>query len=57
MKLNREIVRILSDPDARQRWTPIGLQPQPTHAGRIRQLIPRRRGDVARLREGEYQAE
>jgi len=29
-KLNREIVRILSGPDARERWTPIGLQPQPT---------------------------
>jgi tripartite-type tricarboxylate transporter receptor subunit TctC len=29
-KLNREIVRILSDPDAKQRWAPIGMQPQPT---------------------------
>jgi len=29
-KLNREIVRILSETDAKQRWTPIGLQPRPT---------------------------
>jgi len=29
-KLNREITRILSDADARARWTPIGLEPRPT---------------------------
>jgi len=43
-KLNREIVRILSDPDAKQRWTPIGLQPQPTTPEAFDKLI---RDDVA----------
>ncbi|HKB61403.1 MAG TPA: tripartite tricarboxylate transporter substrate binding protein [Burkholderiales bacterium] len=43
-KLNREIVRILSDPDAKQRWTPIGLQPQPTTPEGFDKLI---RDDVA----------
>jgi tripartite-type tricarboxylate transporter receptor subunit TctC len=28
-KLNREIVRILGEPDARQRWAPIGMTPRP----------------------------
>jgi len=43
-KLNREIVRILSDPDAKQRWTPIGLLPQPTTPEGFDKLI---RDDVA----------
>jgi tripartite-type tricarboxylate transporter receptor subunit TctC len=43
-KLNREIVRILSDPDAKQRWTPIGMQPQPTTPEGFDKLI---RDDVA----------
>jgi tripartite-type tricarboxylate transporter receptor subunit TctC len=43
-KLNREIVRILSEPDAKQRWTPIGLQPQPTTPEGFDRLI---RDDVA----------
>jgi tripartite-type tricarboxylate transporter receptor subunit TctC len=43
-RLNREIVRILSDPDAKQRWTPIGLQPQPTSPEGFDKLI---RDDVA----------
>jgi len=43
-KLNREIVRILSEPDAKQRWTPIGLQPQPTTPEGFDKLI---RDDVA----------
>src|SRR5712692_7298612 len=43
-RLNREIVRILSDPDAKQRWTPIGLQPQPTTPEGFDKLI---RDDVA----------
>ena len=43
-KLNREIVRILSDPDAKQRWIPIGLQPQPTTPEGFDKLI---RDDVA----------
>ena len=29
-KLNREIVRILAQPDAAQRWAPIGIEPRPT---------------------------
>jgi tripartite-type tricarboxylate transporter receptor subunit TctC len=28
-KLNREIVRILADPETRQRWAPIGMTPRP----------------------------
>jgi len=43
-KLNREIVRILSEPDAKQRWTSIGLQPQPTTPEGFDRLI---RDDVA----------
>src|SRR5260221_14273936 len=43
-KLNREIVRILSEPDARERRTPIGLQPQPTTPEGFDKLI---RDDVA----------
>jgi len=43
-KLNSEIVRILSEPDAKQRWTPIGLQPQPTTPEEFDRLI---RDDVA----------
>ncbi len=43
-KLNREIVRILSEPDARERWTPIGLQPRPTTPEGFDKLI---RDDVA----------
>ncbi|HMH16753.1 MAG TPA: tripartite tricarboxylate transporter substrate binding protein [Burkholderiales bacterium] len=43
-KLNREIVRILSDPDAKQRWTPIGMQPHPTTPEGFDKLI---RDDVA----------
>jgi tripartite-type tricarboxylate transporter receptor subunit TctC len=43
-KLNREIARILSDPDARERWTPIGLQPRPTTPEGFDKLI---RDDVA----------
>jgi len=29
-KLNREIARILSEPELKQRWTPIGIEPRPT---------------------------
>jgi tripartite-type tricarboxylate transporter receptor subunit TctC len=29
-KLNREITHILAEPEARQRWVPMGLNPQPT---------------------------
>src|SRR5882672_7944860 len=43
-KLNREIVRILSDADVKQRWTPIGLQPRPTTPEGFDKLI---RDDVA----------
>ncbi|TMH82904.1 MAG: hypothetical protein E6H49_03575 [Betaproteobacteria bacterium] len=43
-KLNREIVRILSQPDAKERWIPIGLQPQPTTPEGFDKLI---RDDVA----------
>ena len=43
-KLNREIVRILGDPDANQRWTPIGLTPRPLSPEAFDKLI---RDDVA----------
>jgi tripartite-type tricarboxylate transporter receptor subunit TctC len=43
-KLNRGIVRILSEPEVKERWTPIGLQPQPTTPEGFDKLI---REDVA----------
>src|SRR5438093_10915837 len=43
-KLNRDIVRILSERDARERWIPIGLQPRPTTPEGFDKLI---RDDVA----------
>jgi len=43
-KLNREITRILTEPDVKQRWIPIGLQPQPTTPEGFDKLI---RDDVA----------
>jgi tripartite-type tricarboxylate transporter receptor subunit TctC len=58
VKLNREIVRILTEPDAKQRWTPIGLQPQPTTPEGFDKLI---RDDVATFtkiaREANIKAE
>ena len=38
-KLNREIVRILGDPDAKQRWTPIGMTPRPLSPEAFDKLI------------------
>jgi len=29
-KLNRDIVRILGEPDTRSRWGPIGIEPRPS---------------------------
>jgi tripartite-type tricarboxylate transporter receptor subunit TctC len=43
-KLNREIVRILGEPETRQRWTPVGLNPRPTTPEAFDQLI---RDDIA----------
>jgi tripartite-type tricarboxylate transporter receptor subunit TctC len=43
-KLNREIVRILSDADVKQRWAPIGLEPRPMTPEVFDQLI---REDIA----------
>lgn len=43
-KLNREIVRILSEPDARQRWTAIGIEPRPGSPEAFDRMI---REDVA----------
>jgi len=48
-------VRILSDPDAKQRWIPIGLRPQPTTPEGFDKLI---RDDVRAFTDrerGEYQ--
>jgi tripartite-type tricarboxylate transporter receptor subunit TctC len=38
-KLNREIVRILKEPELKQRWTPIGLEPRPTTPEAFDRLI------------------
>jgi tripartite-type tricarboxylate transporter receptor subunit TctC len=38
-RLNREITRILNEPGLRQRWTPLGLDPQPTTPEQFDQLI------------------
>jgi tripartite-type tricarboxylate transporter receptor subunit TctC len=43
-KLNREIVRILGEPETRQRWTPVGLNPRPTTPEGFDKLI---RDDIA----------
>lgn len=38
-RLNREITRILSEPELRTRWAPIGLEPAPTPPARFDKLI------------------
>lgn len=38
-KLNREITRILSAPEVKARWAPIGLEPRPTTPEEFDQLI------------------
>ncbi|MBY0268492.1 MAG: tripartite tricarboxylate transporter substrate binding protein [Burkholderiales bacterium] len=38
-KLNREITRILGDPELRKRWAPIGLEPSPTTPADFDKLI------------------
>ena len=38
-KLNREIRRILSDAEVKQRWLPIGLEPRPTTPGEFDRII------------------
>ena len=38
-KLNREIVRILDEPEAKARWAPIGLDPRPTAPEAFDRLI------------------
>ncbi len=43
-KLNREIVRILGEPETRERWTPVGLNPRPTSPEAFDKLI---RDDIA----------
>jgi tripartite-type tricarboxylate transporter receptor subunit TctC len=43
-KLNREIVRILGEPETRQRWTPVGLNPRPTSPEAFDKLV---RDDIA----------
>jgi len=37
--LNREIMRILADPELRKRWSPIGLEPAPTTPADFDKLI------------------
>ena len=38
-KLNREIVRILDEPELKRRWAPIGLEPRPTTPEAFDRLI------------------
>ncbi len=38
-KLNREIVRIISEPELKQRWAPIGIEPRPTTPEAFDRLI------------------
>ena len=38
-KLNREVVRILSEPELKQRWLPIGIEPRPTSPEEFDRLI------------------
>jgi len=45
-RLNRDIGRILSDPELRQRWTAVGIDPRPTSPEAFDRLI---REDVALL--------
>jgi tripartite-type tricarboxylate transporter receptor subunit TctC len=39
MKLNREIVRILAEPEVKQRWAPIGIEPRPNTPEEFDRLI------------------
>ena len=45
-KLNREITRILAEPDLKQRWTAIGIEPRPTTPEAFDRLV---REEVALL--------
>src|SRR6185295_15178353 len=38
-KLNRDVVRILSEPELKQRWMPIGIEPRPTTPEEFDRLI------------------
>ena len=57
-KLNRETARILSDPELRVRWTPIGLEPAPTTPAQFDKLIADDIATFSRLaRAGNIRAE
>jgi tripartite-type tricarboxylate transporter receptor subunit TctC len=57
-KLNREITRILSDPDLKARWAPIGLEPRPMAPEAFDKLIADDIATFARLaRAGDIRAE
>lgn len=57
-KLNREIVRILSDPGLRTRWAPIGLEPAPTTPAQFDKLVADDSATFTRLaRAGNIRAE
>jgi tripartite-type tricarboxylate transporter receptor subunit TctC len=57
-KLNREVARILSDPDVKARWTPIGLEPRPTTPEAFDKLIADDIATFTRLaRAGNIKAE
>jgi tripartite-type tricarboxylate transporter receptor subunit TctC len=38
-RLNRELTRILSDPDTRSRWSAIGIEPRPTTPEQFDRLL------------------
>jgi len=38
-KINRDVVRILSEPELKQRWMPIGIEPRPTTPEEFDRLI------------------
>ena len=57
-KLNREIVRILGDEEAKTRWAPIGLDPRPTTPAEFDKLIADDIATFTRLaRAGNIKAE
>lgn len=57
-KLNREITRILAEPEARQRWAPIGRNPQPATPAGFDRMIADDIATFTRLaRTGNIKAE
>jgi tripartite-type tricarboxylate transporter receptor subunit TctC len=51
-KLNREIVRALSDEDTKKRWAPIGIDPKPTSPEEFDRIIRNDVGIFTRIARG-----